>query len=166
MGFLDFIKPKKKEKDIAEFLPEEIFQSGTLELQDVIAPAALKVTPKSLNVSGKMTRTFFVISYPRFLTEGWFAPIINLDKVFDISIFIHPIDTAKVLRQFQKKVAEVQSQMADREKKGLVRDPALETAYEDLEKLRDELMQAQQKLFEVGVYLTIYGETDEELDKV
>ena len=166
MGFLDFIKPKKKEKDIAEFLPEEIFQSGTLELQDVIAPAALKVTPKSLNVSGKMTRTFFVISYPRFLTEGWFAPIINLDKVFDISIFIHPIDTAKVLRQFQKKVAEVQSQMADREKKGLVRDHALETAYEDLEKLRDELMQAQQKLFEVGVYLTIYGETDEELDKV
>jgi len=166
MAFFDLFKPKKKEKDIAEFLPEEIFQSGTLELQDVIAPAALKVTPKSLNVSGKMTRTFFVISYPRFLTEGWFAPIINLDKVFDISIFVHPVDTAKVLRQFQKKVAEVQSQMADREKKGLVRDPALETAYEDLERLRDELMQAQQKLFEVGVYLTIYGETDDELDKV
>jgi type IV secretory pathway VirB4 component len=166
MSFFNLFRAKKSEKDIAEFLPEEIFQSGTLELQDVIAPAALKVTPKSLNVSGKTTRSFFVISYPRFLTEGWFAPIINLDKVFDISIFVHPIDTAKILRQFQKKVAEVQSQMADREKKGLVRDPALETAYEDLEKLRDELMQAQQKLFEVGVYITLYAESDEELDKV
>lgn len=166
MGFLDFLKPKKKEKDIAEFLPQDIFQSGTLELQDVIAPAALKVSPKSLNVSGKITRTYFVISYPRFLNEGWFAPIINLDKVFDISIFIHPVDTAKVLRQFQKKVAEVQSQMADREKKGMVRDPMLETAYQDLEKLRDDLMQAQEKLFEVGIYLTIYADTDDELDKV
>ncbi|PIQ68328.1 MAG: conjugal transfer protein TraC [Candidatus Taylorbacteria bacterium CG11_big_fil_rev_8_21_14_0_20_46_11] len=166
MGFLDFLKPKKKEKDIAEFLPQDIFQSGTLELQDVIAPAALKVSPKSLNVSGKITRTYFVISYPRFLNEGWFAPIINLDKVFDISIFIHPVDTAKVLRQFQKKVAEVQSQMADREKKGMVRDPMLETAYQDLEKLRDDLMQAQEKLFEVGIYLTIYSDTDDELDKV
>ncbi len=165
MGFLDFLKPKKNDKDIAEFLPEQIYQSGQLELQDVIAPAALKVSPKSLNVSGKFTRTFFVISYPRYLTEGWFAPIINLDKVFDISIFIHPVDTAKVLRQFQKKVAEVQSQMSDREKKGLVRDPMLETAYQDLEKLRDDLLQAQEKLFDVGIYLTIYASSEEELDK-
>ena len=166
MGFFNLFKSKKGEKDIAEFLPEQIYQSGTLELQDVIAPAALKVSPKSLNVSGKVTRTFFVISYPRYLSEGWFGPIINLDKVFDISIFIHPVDTAKVLRQFQKKVAEVQSQMADREKKGLVRDPMLETAYQDLEKLRDDLLQAQEKLFDVGIYLTIYGSTEEEVDKV
>src|SRR3989338_2108444 len=166
IGLFDFLKPKKKEKDIAEFLPEQIYQSGQLELQDVIAPAALKVSPKSLNVSGTLTRTFFVISYPRYLTEGWFAPIVNLDKVFDISIFVHPVDTAKVLKQFQKKVAEVQSQMADREKKGLVRDPMLDTAYQDLEKLRDDLLQAQEKLFDVGMYLTIYAATEEELDKV
>ncbi len=165
MGFFNFFNKKKADKDIAEFLPEQIYQSGTLELQDVIAPAALKIEAKSLNVSGKMTRTFFVISYPRYLTEGWFAPIINLDKVFDISIFIHPVDTAKVLRTFQKKVAEVQSQMADREKKGLVRDPMLETAYQDLEKLRDDLLQAQEKLFDVGIYLTIYAGDENELDK-
>ncbi len=166
MGFLNKLFGKKEGgKDLAEFLPQEIYQSGQLELQDVIAPAALKVAPKSLNVSGKMTRTFFVISYPRYLTEGWFAPIINLDKVFDISIFVHPVDTAKILKQFQKKVAEVQSQMADREKKGLVRDPMLETAYQDLERLRDDLLQAQEKLFDVGIYLTIYASTEEELDK-
>ena len=103
MSFLDFFRPKKKEQDIADFLPEQIFQSGALELQDVIAPTALKVGPKSLNMSGKFTRSYFVISYPRFLTEGWFAPIVNLDKIFDISIFVHPIDTAKVLKQFQKR---------------------------------------------------------------
>jgi len=166
MSFLNLFKKQRKDKDIAEFLPQQIYESGQLELQDVIAPAALKVSPKSLNVSGKITRSFFVISYPRFLNEGWFAPIINLDKVFDISIFIHPVDTAKVLRQFQKKVAEVQSQMADREKKGLVRDPMLDTAYQDLEKLRDDLLQAQEKLFDVGIYLTIYAATEDELDKL
>ncbi|MEK7207971.1 MAG: DUF87 domain-containing protein [Patescibacteria group bacterium] len=165
MGFFDLFKKKKAKPEIAEFLPEEIFKSGALELQDVIAPAALKVAPKSLNVSGKLTRTFFVISYPRYLTEGWFAPIINMDQVFDVSIFIHPLDTAKVLRQFQKKVAEVQSQMAERERKGMVRDPMLETAYHDLEKLRDDLMQAQEKLFDVGLYLTLYADSDAELDK-
>ena len=61
-------------------LPEEIYESANLELQDVIAPSALKIEPKSLNLGEKIARTFFIISYPRFLTDNWFSPIINLDK--------------------------------------------------------------------------------------
>ena len=137
-----------------------------LELKDVIAPSALKVSPKELNLGEKVGRTLFVISYPRFLDDSWFAPIINLDKVFNISIFIHPVDTAKILRHFQKKVAEVQSQISRREEKGLVRDPALDTAYQDLEALRDQLMQAQEHLFDVGVYITIFADSEGDLDKL
>ena len=169
MGFLNNLFGKKnttEETPLTSFLPQEIYESGVLELQDIIAPSALKISPKELNLGEKIVRTFFVISYPRFLTESWFAPIINLDKVFNVSIFIHPIDTAKVLRQFQKKVAEVQSQINDRENRGLVRDPVLDTAYQDLESLRDNLQQAQEKLFDVGLYLSIYADTEEELNKL
>lgn len=169
MSFLDslFGSTKKEEKtNITSFLPEQIYESGELELQDVIAPSALKISPKELNLGEKIVRTFFVISYPRFLTDSWFSPIINLDKIFDVSIFIHPIETSKILRQFQKKVAEVQSQISIREEKGLVRDPQLDTAYQDLEKLRDDLQLAQEKIFDVGLYFTIYGDSAAELDKV
>jgi type IV secretory pathway VirB4 component len=157
---------KKKEAPVVSVLPEEIYQAGVLELKDIIAPSALKISPKELNLGEKVGRTLFVISYPRFLDESWFAPIINLDKVFNVSIFIHPVDTAKVLRHFQKKVAEVQSQIQRREEKGLVRDPSLDTAYQDLEALRDQLMQAQEHLFDVGVYITIFADSDGELDKL
>jgi conjugal transfer ATP-binding protein TraC len=169
MSFIDKILGRNNDGDnqaVTAILPQEIYESGVLELKDVIAPSALKVSPRELNLGDKIARTFFVISYPRFLTESWFAPIINLDKIFDISIFIHPLDTAQVLRQFQKKVAEVQSQIGMREEKGLVRDPVLDTAYQDLEQLRDQLQQAQEKIFEVGLYLTIYGSNVEELDKI
>jgi conjugal transfer ATP-binding protein TraC len=168
MSIFDFLKKKKegKEMELTSFLPQEIYESGVLELQDVIAPSALKITPNEINLGEKIARTFFVISYPRFLTESWFAPIINLDKIFNISIFIHPIETAKVLRQFQKKVAEVQSQINARETRGLVRDPMLDTAYQDLESLRDNLQQAQEKLFDVGVYITLYADNEENLDKL
>ncbi|MEK7185245.1 MAG: conjugal transfer protein TraC, partial [Patescibacteria group bacterium] len=117
---------KKKERGpipVAPFLPREVYEAETLELKDIIAPSALKIGPRDLNLGDKLVRTFFVISYPRFLNESWFAPIINLDKMFDVSIFVHPVDTVKVLRQFQKKVAEVQSQIHEREAKGMVRDP-------------------------------------------
>ena len=152
--------------EVLPVLPQEIYQTGVLDLQDVIAPHALKVNSRELDLGEKIARTFFVISYPRFLTTGWFAPIINMDKVLDISIFIHPMDTNEMLRKFQKKVAEVQSQISAREEKGMVRDPMLDTAYSDLEQLRDSLQQAQERIFDVGLYLTIYGSTREEIDKV
>ena len=167
MSFIGNLFGKKEDQSpIVSVLPQEIYQSGVIELRDVIAPSALKVTPKELNLGEKIGRTLFIISYPRFLEESWFSPIINLDKVFNVSIFIHPIDTAKILRHFQKKVAEVQSQISTREEKGLVRDPALDTAYQDLETLRDQLMQAQEHLFDVGIYITIYADNESELDKL
>ncbi|MCR4306848.1 MAG: DUF87 domain-containing protein [Candidatus Yonathbacteria bacterium] len=166
MSFVDTLFGKnKKEQEVTPILPQEIYESAVLELKDVIAPSALKITPREFNLGDKMARTFFVISYPRFLSDSWFSPIINLDRVFDVSIFIHPVDTARVLRQFQTKVAEVQSQISMREEKGLVRDPMLDTAYSDLEDLRNKLQQAQERLFDVGLYITIYADDLTELDR-
>ena len=160
------VSAPETQTSILAVLPEEIYESANLELQDVIAPSALRIETESINLGEKIARTFFIISYPRFLTDNWFSPIINLDKVFDISIFIHPIDTSLMLRQFQKKVAEVQSQINVREGKGMVRDPMLDTAYQDLEGLRDNLIQAQEKMFDVGVYITIYADNELELFKI
>jgi len=166
MGILDIFSKKKIEPTDSQVLPQDIYKAGVMELQDIIAPGGIDIKPKHANISGTLVRTYFIISYPRFLGEEWFSPIINLDKVFDVSIFIHPIDTSIVLKQFQKKVAEVQSQINEKEEKGIVRDPKLEIAYQDLESLRDRLMQAEEKLYDVGVYVAIYGRDDDEIDKV
>ena len=146
-------------------LPTEISDMGSLELKDVLAPSALQITPRELNLGEKVARTFFIISYPRYLSDSWFAPIINLEQVFDISIFIHPVDTGEVLKKFQKKVAEVQSQIHDREARGMVRDPQLDAAYSNLEALRDSLQQAEERLFDVGIYISLYASNKDELDK-
>jgi len=156
----------KNKNGITPTFPEEIYTTGLLELKDVIAPSALEINANYVRLGEKIARTFFIMSYPRFLAANWFSPIINLDKVFDISIFVHPIDTTGVMRQLQKKVAEVQSQIHIREEKGLVRDPQLDIAYQDLEVLRDKLQQAQERLFSLGIYITLYATSTEELDKV
>jgi len=165
MGLFNFGKKKEENMGITPVLPAEIYQAGVMELRDIIAPAALKVNPKDLSLGEVMARTYFVISYPRFLSRGWFSPIINLDRVFDVTIFVHPIETAKILRALQKKVAEVQSQIAIREDKGLVRDPMLDVAYQDIEELRDQLQQATEKIFDVALYLTIYGKDGADLER-
>ena len=166
MALLDFLNKKNApQPSVTPVLPKDIYAQGSLDLVDTIAPTALKISSRELELGEKFVRAFYTISYPRFLSDSWFSPVINLDKVLDISIFIHPIDTEQALRGFQKKVAEVQSQISERESKGLVRDPLLDTAYQDLEQLRDNLQQAQEKLFDVGLYLALYGDSKEDIDK-
>ncbi|MEK7144511.1 MAG: DUF87 domain-containing protein [Patescibacteria group bacterium] len=166
MSLLDFLHRKKEEApSVMPVLPKDIYKQGALDLVDTISPTALKISPRELELGEKFVRAFYTISYPRYLSDSWFSPVINLDKVLDVSIFIHPIDTEQALRGFQKKVAEYQSQINEREEKGLVRDPLLDTGYQDLESLRDSLQQAQEKLFDVGLYLALYGDTKEEIEK-
>ena len=167
MGIFDFLNANKKtDSPVSALLPEQVYKVAEMQLRDIIAPSALGIQPKSLNLGTSIVRSYFVISYPRFLTDNWLSPLINLDKVFDVSIHVTPLDSAEVMKGFQRKVAEVQSQIMTREEKGQVRDPSLDVAYEDLEDLRDGLTQAQERMFEVALYISIYGQTEDEVAKV
>jgi conjugal transfer ATP-binding protein TraC len=136
------------------------------DLKKVIAPAGVQVDSNHLKVGDKFVKTLFVFSYPRFLSTGWFESLINLPNLFDVSIFVNPVDTGLALKNLRKKSAQIESQINDIQEKGLVRDPMLETALQDVESLRDTLQQAQEKLFSTGVYIAIYGDTLEELAKL
>jgi len=160
MGILDLLKKNGGDG------PDRHANDAPLSLPDIIAPSAINLSPRHLNISGKFTRIFFAVSYPRYLTDGWLEPILNLERETDVSIVIHPIDTSETLKKFQKKVAEVQSQISVRANKGMVRDPQLDMAYRNLEELRDKLMQAEEKLFNVGLYIAIYADTEAELNKI
>lgn len=166
MGILDFLQPKSNADAGSGTDTTKTMQSALQTFEDVISPTAIHIKPKNINVSGRLARVFFVINYPRYLTDGWLEPVLNLEREMDISIVIHPVSTADSLKRFQKKVAEVQSQISERVEKGMVRDPKLEAAYHNLEDLRDKLQQAEEKLFDVGLYICVYGKTDKDLDEI
>lgn len=171
MGLLGFIQKQKDtllkgNGNTPQANGSTVVDPAHLSTADVIAPAAINVSPRSINVSGRLSRIFYAISYPRYLNDGWLEPVLNIEREMDISIIVHPIDTADTLKKFQKKVAEVQSQINIRAEKGMVRDPQLDAAYRNLEDLRDKLQQAEERLFNVGLYIAIYGDTEADLNKV
>ncbi len=139
---------------------------GVAGIEDIVAPASIEVSPTYLKVGEKFTKTMFVFSYPRYLATGWFSPVINLPELVDISIFIHPVDTGVAMRNLRKKTAQIESQIMATQEKGQVRNPLLETALRDVESLRDSLQTAEEKLFKVGVYITIYADSEKELKKL
>lgn len=152
--------PFLKKQDEVEQLtsqPEQIF------LEDIIAPSSVQVSQNYLKLGERISKTFFVFSYPRYLSTGWMSPAINLAFPLDISFHIHPVDSGKILRRLRKKLTEVQAELIEREEKGLIRDPTLETAYKDIEKLRDSLQTARERIFQLGIYVTVYGDSQKEL---
>ncbi|MBZ9569555.1 ATP-binding protein [Patescibacteria group bacterium] len=157
-----FLKKKKKEIEI----PKKIFEAEILKVSDIIAPSSIEISQNYLKLGEKFARSYFIFSYPRYLSTAWLSPVINLDIPLDISFFVHPIETGTVLKQLVKRVTEVQSEIMEREEKGLVRDPVLETAFRDLEELRDKLQTAREKMFKFGLYLTVYLDKKEDFRNI
>ncbi len=157
---IPFLKKKKKK------ISGEMFQQEPLLISDIIAPSLIEDKQTYLKMGERITRTYFVFSYPRYLSTAWLSPIINLNVPLDIAFHLHPIPSEGILKKLRKKITEVQAELAEREEKGLIRDPALETASQDIEELRDKLQTAQEKMFRLSLYITVYGKTEKELRDV
>ena len=150
-----------------EYVEEEkAFRRGVVSIRDLIAPSSMKIQPKYLELGDKLVRTIFVINYPRYINIGWFAPIINLNSTFDVSMFFYPVSSHLILKQLKKKVGSLEAQIISDAEKGAARDPLRETALRDIEALRDALTQGIEKFFQFALYVSIYADDKKELGRL
>jgi len=156
MGILDTIFKKK-----TEALPAAPIST----LDDQLAPSAISINSNSIQIGEKMARTLFVSTLPRYLNTNWFSPVINLDRIIDVAIYFHPADSAAVLKKLRDKLARLQAQAIEEANQGKVRNPILDTAIGDIESLRDQIQQGTDRFFEFGVYITVYGQNEKELEE-
>lgn len=154
----------EEKKELLE--AEKVYRRGVVTVRDLIAPAAMKVESRYLELGAQFVRTIFVVTYPRYIRVGWFAPVINLNVPLDISMFFYPIGSEIILKQLRNKVGTLEAQILADAEKGAPRDPIRETALRDIEKLRDDLTQGVEKFFQFALYTTIYAKTKDELDKI
>jgi len=158
---------QQKEEEQKHVIEEELaYRRGLVAVKDLISPASFEVQPSYVRVGAKYARTVFVIGYPRYINVGWFAPIINYAASFDVSIFFAPLGTPLVLKQLRNKVGRVEAEISSGQEKGKPRDPQAETVLRDMERLRDDLTQGIEHFFTIGVYMTLYANSLEELDKL
>jgi len=145
-------------------IKETKITTGPTKIEDLIAPSAVQVSSNSIQLGEKFVRTLFIVNYPRYLNVNWLSPIINFPKPMNISMFIHPTNTATLLKKLKKKLTEVESQISIEQEKGKIRNPILETARTDIENLRDKLIQGTEKFFKFSLYITLYANSIKELD--
>ncbi|OGL88080.1 conjugal transfer protein TraC [Candidatus Uhrbacteria bacterium RIFCSPLOWO2_02_FULL_51_9] len=154
------------DKSLSVLQEERVYREGAVSVRDIIAPAAFKVDPGMVHLGDTVLRTMYVVTYPRFISIGWFTPIINMNVTVDISMYFYPMKSEVVLKQLKKKVGTLQAEINAAREKGMPRDPAAETAIGDVERLRDSLTQGTEHFFQFALYVTVYGKDVEALNKI
>jgi conjugal transfer ATP-binding protein TraC len=157
---LPIFKKEKKEK-IA--VPQEL--TAFEKVKELLAPPGAEFATDYFQIGNIYGRTFLILDYPSYLFSGWLEKIINLDEAFNLGLYFYPLETGAVLKQLEKQLARISAQISEREAGGKVRSPELETAYRNVEELRDLLVQAQERMLNVGLYLTIFANDKKELDQ-
>lgn len=142
------------------------FQKGITALRDFIAPSSIELQSSYFHLGTRLARTYYVYGYPRQLYTGWLGPLINMDEVIDISMFIYPVESQVVLENLRKKVTQLEAGIQIDSEKGRVRDPAKQAAILDAEEIRDKLQVGEERFFRFGFYFTVYAGSMEELEFV
>ena len=142
---------------------QRAFEQGTNTLRDLISPSAIEIHSDYFRLGNKYGRTLYVYGYPRTLYTGWLSPIINIDEVIDVSMYIYPVESAVVMKNLKTKVTQLEASMNINTEKGRIRDPELEAAINDAEELRDQLQVGAEKFFRFGLYVTLWADSLDEM---
>lgn len=155
---------KAKEEQARQEEARKTYEKGLASVFDLIAPASVQLQPNYLRLNDLYVRTIFIFTYPRYVYPGWLAPLVSLDRTFDIGLFVYPVDSRGALDVLRRRSSQVESALNVEAQKGLVRNPELETALSDIEELRERLTRGEEKLFHSCIYITIYEKTLDDLD--
>ena len=143
--------------DASRALPPDVerFARGTRAPADLLAPAAVEVRRDHLRLDEGYARTLAVTGYPRSVGPGWLAPLIGFEEPLELSLHLQPLETAQMVRTLTHQLVRLHSSRLLEARDGRLADPAREVAYEDAERLREQLQRGEERVFSVGLYLLL-----------
>ncbi|MBC7498250.1 DUF87 domain-containing protein [Candidatus Gracilibacteria bacterium] len=145
---------------------EKEYNESLAFIKDAIAPAMIRIDATKLQIGDTYVRTIFTYAYPDVLEGNWLSPLINWDVKFDISMYVYPVDSARVMKFLRKRLTQLGSQRAMNNGKGLIGDPHLDAQIQDVEELQQYLTRGQEKYFHFSLYITTYAESEDEMKKL
>lgn len=145
---------------------EKEYKDALAYIKDLIAPAMMRIDTTKLQIGDTFVRTVYTYAYPDLLEWSWLSPLINWDVKFDMSMFIYPVDSWRVMKYLRKRLTQLRSQHSLNAEKWLIADPRLEAQIQDVNELQASLVRGQEKYFHLSLYITTYAESEEELKRL
>jgi type IV secretory pathway VirB4 component len=131
----------------------------------LLGPPAVELSADHLRAGERFQRTLAVIGYPREVSRGWLAPLLRAAGELDLALHIDPIAPALAADRLRRQRARLESSRRIDRQRGRLPDPTLEAAAEDADELAARLARGESKLYRSGLYLSVQGQSREELEE-
>jgi len=132
---------------------------------DAIWPEAIKVFADRIHLGRVWTRSYVVVAYPRVVGPGWFHPLLRFGRPVTLSLYTSPLDQGEVMGQLHRRLVWNHGVQEAHRAKGALGSASEDTAIEDAHRLREGLARGDLRLLEVGLHVTLSGESEEELEE-
>jgi type IV secretory pathway VirB4 component len=148
---------------------------------DLLAPAALEIGAQTLRFAsanhasehleqagghgdGHLCASFAVAGYPRQVAAGWLEPLLTYPGRLDVSLHVEPVAPQVAAARLRRQLARLESTSRADASAGRVADFDAEAAADDATELASALARGQERLFRVGLYLTVHAPDRDTLD--
>jgi conjugal transfer ATP-binding protein TraC len=165
---------KKKKEDSMKKNSDDDTQENVLQktlppdmtIQDIVAPIDMEVDFNHLQMGDYYFKTLFVSGYPRFVGPNWLSPIINFEHSLRISTFYYPVESKIILEKLKRKIGEMEATLYTQMEERKAVDPSVKVALSDAQQLQDSIAEGTEKFFHFSMYITLYANDKEELEKI
>jgi type IV secretory pathway VirB4 component len=132
----------------------------------LLGPDALEIIgPRTLRAGGSLCATFTVVGYPREVGPGWLEPLLTCPGPADVAVHIEPIPPPVAAERLRRQLARLESSRRLDADRGRLADPQVEVAAADARDLAGRLARGEGRLFGVGLYVTVRGTDQADLDR-
>ena len=127
-------------------------------------PDGVEVLPRALRVGDGWCASFAIVGYPREVGNGWLEPLTAHPGRLDVAVHVEPLPAQVAADRLRRQLARLESGRRADAAKGRLVDPDVEVAAADARDLAAGLARGEQKLFRVGLYLTVHAPSERALE--
>ena len=131
----------------------------------LLGPAGLELEPDRLRIGGRWHAAFAVIGYPREVSRGWLAPLLQAARDADLALHVEAVPPPVAADRLRRQRARLESSRRLDADRGRLPDPTLAAAADDADELAGRLARGESKLFRSGLYLGVSAASRDELDE-
>ena len=132
-----------------------------MNIKSQIAPKGVEFKPTEFMMSGKYCTIFTVVSYPKFIQQGYLANLTNLSGIKIVAKHI-PIELSTLQRMLNKEIADLKTRYQTEHDKTI--QERIRQDYESLEQFISMLVSTQARIFDFQLHILISADTKDELE--
>lgn len=132
-----------------------------MNIKAQIAPKGVEFKPTEFMMSGKYCTILTIVSYPKFIDQGYLANLTNLSGIKIVAKHI-PIELSTLQRMINKEIADLKMRYQNERDKTI--QERIRQDYESLESFIQMLASSQSAIFDFQMHIMLTANTRDELN--